>query len=224
MSLKDFRSARKYLAVFKTLFSCHNLHVSVLSCYNTLNLLQYYLKIHNFTLKISHHTKRRITVVRFAKRNYSSLFVIVLTMGLAFIGCSSGGGGGGGGGDDDGGGFCATTGPGSTPNSGGGTGNDPYIISLGVSYGGCAAAQEDPGPIYGIEVSAGTYTVTQTNGVTDLELWIYTESGTLIAVIDDFIGGFDESGTEFLSAGRYGIEVYNGGTQDSPFTLTITSP
>ena len=154
--------------------------------------------------------------------------LVVFAIGLLSVFVLSCGGSSGGGDDDDdgggGGGFCATTGPGSTPSSGGGTGSDPYIISLGVSYGGCAAAQEDPGPIYGIEVSAGTYTVTQTNGVTDLELWIYTESGTLIGTIDDSIGGFDESGTDFLAAGRYGIEVYNDGAQDSPFTLTVTSP
>ena len=121
-------------------------------------------------------------------------------------------------------------GPGSMPISGSGTGNDPYMISLGVSYGGCAPAQDNPGPIYRIEVSVGTYTVTQSNGVTDLELFIYTESGTLIATIDDQWGGFDESGTDFFSAGRYDIEVYNNGapndtgTQDGPFTLTVTSP
>ena len=153
------------------------------------------------------------------------MFMVVFAIGLLSVFVLSCGGSSGGGDDDGGGGggLCAA-GPGSTPNSGGGTGNDPYIISLGVSYGGCAVAQEDPGPIYGIEVSAGTYTVTQTNGVADLELWIYTESGTLIATIDDSIAGFDESGTDFLDAGRYGIEVYNGGTQNSPFTLTVTSP
>ena len=157
------------------------------------------------------------------------IWIALFTAVLMLAGC-----GGGGGGDNGSSGVtCATLGPGSAPISGSGTENDPYIISLGVSYGGCAPAQLDPGPIYGIEVSGGTYTVTQTNGVTDLELWIYTESGTLIGIIDDDWGGYDESGTESLAAGRYGIYVYNNGapgpapatgTQDGPFTLTVTGP
>jgi len=155
------------------------------------------------------------------KLNRSGIFKLVIAFGLMIaIGCSSGGGGGGGGG----GGTCER-GPGSNPISGGGTANDPYIISLGVSYGGCARAQEDPGPIYGIELtSPGNYTITQTNGVTDLELWIYEEDGTLLGVIDDKLAGYDESDTNYATAGRYGIEVYNDGDQDGPFTLTVTGP
>ncbi len=132
-------------------------------------------------------------------------------------------------GDGSGGGLnCANRGPGETPLAGSGTLTDPFIIVVGTSYGGCAGAQVDPGPLYGVEVSAGTYTITQSNGVTDLELWIYTDTGDFIGTIDDVIGGFDESGTETVPAGRYGIEVYNNGAvegigrQDGPFTLTVT--
>ena len=159
--------------------------------------------------------------MRTLKLNRSGIFKLVIAFGLMIaIGCSSGGGGGGGGG----GGTCER-GPGSNPISGGGTENDPYIISLGVSYGGCARAQEDPGPIYGIELTvSGNYTITQTNGVTDLELWIYEENGTLLGVIDDKLAGYDESDTNYATAGKYGIEVYNDGDQDGPFTLIVTGP
>ena len=163
------------------------------------------------------------------KRNKLYLFTILIAA-LALVIPACGGSSGGGGGSVT----CATLGPGSAPISGSGTDADPYIISLGVSYGGCAPAQRDPGPLYGIELlSAGTYTITQTNGVTDLELWIYTAAGTLIGVIDAVWGGYTESDSTFLNAGRYGIYVYNNGapgpspatgSQDGPFTLTVTGP
>ena len=139
------------------------------------------------------------------KKNKLYLFTILIAA-LALVIPACGGSSGGGGGSVT----CATLGPGSAPISCNGTENDPYIISLGVSYGGCSPAQRDPGPIYGIELlSAGTYTLTQTNGVTDLELNVYTELGVFIGTIDAVWGGFDESDSMFLPAGRYGIEVYN---------------
>jgi len=159
-------------------------------------------------------------MIGIAKKNHSVLFVLFLTLGLALFGCGSDSGGGGGGDV-----ACSTLGPGSTPIDGRGTEKDPYIISLGVSYGGCAPSQRDPGPIYGIELTtSGTYTVTQTNGETDLELWIYEEDGTLLGVIDDKLPSYDESYSGYITAGRYGIEVYNDGDQDGPFTLTVTGP
>jgi hypothetical protein len=72
--------------------------------------------------------------------------------------------------------------------------------------------------------SDGTYTVRQTNGTTDLELYIYDENGTLFDVIDAMIAGFDESRTYDVQAGTYGIEVYNNGPGEGPFTLTVEGP
>jgi hypothetical protein len=106
------------------------------------------------------------------------------------------------------------------PSSGSGTESDPYIVSVGTLYKGCAADSVDPGPIYGATLSVGSYTTTQSEGTTDLELWFYSGDGTLQHVEDDFSAGFDESYTYSISSsGLYGVEVYNNGPGDGPFTL-----
>ena len=127
--------------------------------------------------------------------------------------------------DDDGGASvgassCSNPGPGEQPSSGSGSASSPYIISLNTDYGGCARGDADPGPIYAISVSAGTYTVTQSNGTSDIELWIYDEDGNLLDTIDDKIAGFAESRSYSVDSGRYGIEVFSN-TTDSPFTLRV---
>jgi hypothetical protein len=148
-----------------------------------------------------------------------SLPTFSLALVVALSGC-----GGSSGSDSDSSASCATPGPGAAPSSGSGSFNDPYIITPGVSYGGCATEDADPGPVYAATVSAGTYTVRQTNGSTDLELWIYQGDGTQLDVIDDMIAGFDESRSYDVQAGTYGVEVFNNGPGDGPFTLTIEGP
>lgn len=85
--------------------------------------------------------------------------------------------------------------------------------------------------MYAVQVTTGgTYTITQTNGVTDLELWIYDAGGTVIGTIDEEWGGAPEIGSASVPIGTYRIEVYNNGAafgvgnQDGPFTLTVTGP
>jgi len=116
---------------------------------------------------------------------------------------------------------CNKLGPGDPPISGMGTASDPYIIVPGVSYGGCASAGADPGPIYKTTVDTGVHSIRQSNGVTDMELYIYLEDGNLLSVVDDKIAGFDEQAAEFLSSGSYGVEVFNNGPGEGPFTLRV---
>jgi hypothetical protein len=108
---------------------------------------------------------------------------------------------------------------------------DPYVIEVGVSYGGCAAPLQEPGPLHRVDISeSGSYTVTQSNGVTDLEIWIYDDSAEPVFSIDEEWGGVDESDSAEVEAGTYYIEVYNNGAamgtgdQEGPYTLTVSGP
>jgi hypothetical protein len=144
---------------------------------------------------------------------------VVLAVAVAACGSSSSSS------DDDddfdpGASTCNKAGPGKEPSSGSGTVSKPYIIKRGVRYGGCAKGDADPGPIYKIEVGAGTYKVTQSNGTSDIELWIYDEDGNNLDIIDDKIAGFDESRSYSVDKGAYGIEVFSN-TSDSSFSLIV---
>lgn len=147
------------------------------------------------------------------RKNRLLLILFTLVLPLALTACFHDD-------DDDDESSCDSPGPGAQPLSGSGSESSPYVISLDIAYGGCAAGDVDPGPIYQITVPAGTYEVTQSNGSTDIELWIYDVNENLLIVIDEKIAGFDESGTFSVDAGTYYIEVFSN-SSDSAFTLEV---
>lgn len=102
------------------------------------------------------------------------------------------------------------------------------MMLLSKNYGGCSPAQADPPPVYSFKVTVRRgYFITQTNGVTDLELFIATSSGAAVGHIDNEWGGYTEAVGYFLDPGSYLIGVYNNGaphgigSQDGPFTLNV---
>ena len=128
----------------------------------------------------------------------------------------------------------------STPASGGGTLNNPYIIDVGTTYagtvpfvGGSPTGTNPTGVFYRFFTSVtGFYrgTLTNTNGTSDLAYYLFTDngggSGTLIAFCDDTFTG-DENctsrtdGLTLNSGFPFFVEVFNWGNTESGFHLLV---
>jgi len=144
-------------------------------------------------------------------------------------GQGDGDGDGQGDGDGDGDAFASCPGPGEQPERGSGTQEDPFEIDIGVRYGGCV--QADDVVAFAVDVtSGGVYTITQSNGVTDLEIYVLDSEENELAAIDEEWGGVDESDSAEIEPGTYYIGVYNNGApmgtgdRESPFSLIVTGP